>query len=332
MSKNVEQTEKKEPVMTPRKTAVTPAEKKAQIFRVGFVLVLLLVMIATPIVINRLSNNNEQATPDLVVGLIETSNDEMYRLLNDNSGVGVFLYVGMSTCPFCQQFEPILNETLEYLGKGLLHYEVDTATLLDDDSQMTMVEIMTAMVEQTNWAWEGGVPALIYMVDGEIINFVVGVQSKENIIEFFNMDHFADRTWNLPPEEVVWVTAYQLNYVSSEDMADILSDESGVGFFVYIGTPHCPFCQQFEPILAETLAYLEAELRYFQVHHPELIANHELTQEVFEMLNELAGPLGWGGGVPVMMYFLDGQVIDILSGVQTQEAVIEFFDRNGGLN
>ena len=277
--------------------------------------------------------NNENNEPELVVGLIETSNNEMYRLLNDDSGVGVFVYVGMSTCRFCQEFEPILQETLEYLDKGLLHYEVDSAVLFDDESEMTMVEIMTNMIEQTDWAWEGGVPALVYLVNGEVINFVIGVQPKESIIEFFNMDHFNDRTWNIIPEPEASVPqSSQLTYVSSEDMAEILADESGTGIFVYIGTPNCPFCREFEPILNETLMYLDETLRYFQVHDPVLTANTELTAQVFETLNELAGPLGWSGGVPVMMYFLDGQVIDVMTGVRQRDAILEFFERNGGLN
>jgi len=139
----------------------------------------------------------EVLEPDGLVGLIETNNDEMYAILNDTSGVGIFVYVGMSTCPFCHEFEPILTETLEYLGRGLYHFEVDTAALLDDQSIMTMFEILMMMIEQTDFAWEGGVPAMIYLVDGEVINFMVGVKTKEEIIEFFEMDHFNDRTWNI---------------------------------------------------------------------------------------------------------------------------------------
>ena len=274
-------------------------------------------------------NSNEQT-----VGLIEASNNDMYNLLNDDSNTGTLIYIGLSTCPFCHEFEPILIETLEYLEKGLLHYEIDTAAALDDESEMTMHDIMTTLVEQTDWAWTGGVPALVYMFNGEVINFTVGVQPKERIIEFFNMDHFNERTWHLvpEPEELLWETGTQLTYVSSEDVAEILGDMSGTGTFVYIGTPHCPFCREFEPILNETLVELGVTLRYFQVHDPILTANQELTAEIFDTLMELAGPIGWGGGVPVVMYFSNGQVIDIISGVQQREVILDFFERNGGIN
>ena len=297
------------------------------------ILAALLLMVIGLFLVGCNTTSDTNGTGSDAIGLIEASNNDMYHLLNDDSGVGVLLYVGLSTCPFCHQFEPILTETLAYLEKGLLHYEVDTAALLDDESDMTMNEIMMILIEKTDWAWNGAVPALVYLVDGEVVNFTVGVQPKESIIEFFNMDHFNERTWHIvpEPEELLWETSPQLTYVSTEDVAEILGDMSGTGTFVYIGTPHCPFCREFEPILNETLEYLGAELRYFQVHDPVLTANQELTTEVFDTLMELAGPIGWGGGVPVVMYFSNGRVNDIISGVVQRDVILEFFERNGGL-
>lgn len=273
----------------------------------------------------------EVVEPDGLVGLIETNNDEMYAILNDTSGVGIFVYVGMSTCPFCHEFEPILTETLEYLGRGLYHFEADTAALLDDESIMPMFEILMMMIEQTDFAWEGGVPAMIYLVDGEVINFMVGVKTKEEIIEFFEMDHFNDRTWNIVIEvdvdQVDWLPEVGLTYVTSDELYDILADMSNTGFFVYIGTPSCPFSQQFEPILVETLEELNLGLRYWQVDNAFEV-EEELANEVF---SNMLGQTRWNGGVPVIKFIANGHIVDFLSGVQESETVIEFFERNGGL-
>ena len=263
--------------------------------------------------------------------LHEISNDDMYAILNDTSGEGIFVYIGMSTCPFCQEFQPILSETLEYLNRGLYHFEADTAALIDDESIMPMFEILTSMIEQTDGAWEGGgVPAMIYLVDGEVINFMVGIRTKEEVIEFFEMDHFNDRTWNIVVEvdvdQVDWLPEVGLTYVTSDELYDILADMSNTGFFVYIGTPSCPFCRQFEPILVETLEELNLGLRYWQVDNAFEV-EEELANEVF---SNMLGQTRWNGGVPVIKFIANGHVVDFLSGVQDSEAVTEFFERNNG--
>ena len=43
------------------------------------------------------------------------------------------------------------------------------------------------------------------------------------------------------------------------------------------------------------------------------------------------GQTRWGGGVPVIKFIANGHIVDFLSGVQESETVIEFFERNGGL-
>jgi len=269
--------------------------------------------------------------PELVVGLIETTNNQMYHLLNDTSGVGIFVYVGMSTCPFCHQFEPVLIETLEYLGRSVYHFEADTAALLDEDSIMTMFDILTSMIEQTNHEWGGHVPAMIYLVDGEVINFMIGAREMDEIIEFFEMDHFNDRTWNIVIEVDVarfdWLPEVGLTYLENQEFYDLLADRNYTGFFVYIGTPACPFCQQFEPILVETLEELGLGLRYWQIDDA-FVVDEEFATEVFMIIFDQTQ---WNGGVPVIKFIANGHVLDFISGVQDSAAVIEFFERNGGL-
>ena len=186
-------TEKKQPVMTPRKTAVTPAEKKAQMFRVGFVLIILVAMLTAPAFINWLSNR--------------------------------------------------------------------------------------------------GIPT---------------------------------------PDGFNWLPQTGLTYLASEEMEVVLTDNSGEGIFVYVGTPLCPACQQFEPTLIATLEYLDLGLRYFQFHQAFEL-NEELTQQIIYEIDDLARPRGWEGGVPVVMLFVNGTVVEVLEGIHSQEEIIEFFERHGGL-
>ena len=118
----------------------------------------------------------------------------------------------------------------------------------------------------------------------------------------------------------------RLVYVGNSKMYEILNDDSGEGFFVYIGRPTCPHCAAFEPTLEETLRYLDQELFYYQLDLARA-ADAESEMTMAEIMGELEVT-----GVPRIVYIKDGLVIDALAGNRSQEDVISFFDENGGLN
>jgi len=82
-------------------------------------------------------------------------NSEMDEILNDDSGVGTFVYVGRPTCPFCVEFEPILVGVLEEKGQELLYFETDLANLEDSDRRVQIMEHLGL----------AGVPAIVYVVN-----------------------------------------------------------------------------------------------------------------------------------------------------------------------
>jgi len=188
MSKNFNKSAKKQPtnkpVMTPRKKPVTPQEKKAQWFRVGFVLVLLALMIATPAFINWLTRRNLDIDWLPTTGTSIITNDEMAQILEDDSDYGIFIYLGMASCPACQQFEPILHATLAELGLGLRHFQLEDAM---DEDQDVATELLAIISERATASWRdrGGVPVIKLFHNGRILDYLVGVQSQEAIINFF---------------------------------------------------------------------------------------------------------------------------------------------------
>ena len=110
--------------------------------------------------------------------LIYIGNSEMYEILNDTSDEGFFVYIGRPTCPHCQQFEPTLEEVLQYLDQELRYYETDLATLDDEESPMTRDEILTEI--------DGAaVPRIVYIENGVVIDALVGNQPQEYVIAFF---------------------------------------------------------------------------------------------------------------------------------------------------
>ena len=111
--------------------------------------------------------------------LVYVGNTEMYEILNDTSDEGSFVYIGRPTCPHCVEFEPTLEETLEYLGQELRYFQIDLAREEDDESEMTMAEIMDELGVT-------GVPRIVYIENGLVIDSLSGNQPKNNVISFFD--------------------------------------------------------------------------------------------------------------------------------------------------
>lgn len=131
--------------------------------------------------------------------------------------------------------------------------------------------------------------------------------------------------------EVNWLPNVGTTILTNQEMLAVLDDDTETGFFVYVGMAGCPACQQFEPILDDTLVELGLGLRHFQIEDA-MEEDEDVAVAIFEQLDQLGRVRGWEGTVPVIMYFAQGNVLDILSGIQPQEAITRFFERNGGLN
>ena len=125
------------------------------------------------------SDNGDNGENNDIARLFYVGNTEMYEIINDRTGEGFFVYVGRPACPHCAAFEPVLEETLEYLDQDLRYYQTDLAALGDDESEMTMAEIIGEL-DVT------GVPRILYIENGAVIDALSGNQPKENVLTFFD--------------------------------------------------------------------------------------------------------------------------------------------------
>ena len=126
-------------------------------------------------------NDNDDNDDDAAVEstrLVYVGNEEMYEILNDTSGEGFFVYIGRPTCPHCIAFEPTLEETLQYLDQELRYFQIDLAAEADDESEMTMAEILGEL-------GVAGVPRIVYIENGVAIDALSGNQAQEYVLEFF---------------------------------------------------------------------------------------------------------------------------------------------------
>lgn len=130
------------------------------------VIALIVVLIAVLVTLNVL-----QKTRLHVIG-----NSEMEAILDDDSGRGTFVYIGRPTCPVCNEFEPILEHTLKRLSQELPYYEADLARL--EDAQRSSV-IFNRLDGVT------GVPVIVYIENGQVVDALTGIHQQEAIQEFF---------------------------------------------------------------------------------------------------------------------------------------------------
>ncbi len=82
-------------------------------------------------------------------------------------GDGTFIiYAGRDTCPYCQQFVPVLMETSESLGVETI-YHIDTL----DPLNQTFVNDQNVTVTPTTFVFQGG----------ELVRVVIGYYNLEDI-------------------------------------------------------------------------------------------------------------------------------------------------------
>ena len=122
------------------------------------------------------TNDNQEVLPYVGVS-------EMQTILNSTSGEGTFVYIGRPTCPACQRYEPILRELLRDLDGSVAYFEIDRARETEADYEMTVTEI-NQIIGVT------GVPHLVFIRDGEVVDFadghtLLGGDSREVTLEFF---------------------------------------------------------------------------------------------------------------------------------------------------
>jgi len=114
-----------------------------------------------------------------------------------------------------------------------------------------------------------------------------------------------------------------LHEIGNDRFAEILTADGEAGIFVYIGRPTCQYCREFEPILEATLQELEMPMYYFQTAKARYDAEAGGEARMLELLAPLEIE-----GIPIVVYLVNGQVVDYIIGVHQQAEIIAFLGEN----
>jgi len=146
------------------------------------IVITIVALLAALVIIGTIQQNNVNNRPESarlpIIGV-----QEMQDILNDTSGRRFFVYVGRTSCPACQQFEPVFDEFLEEMDQSVPYFELDRVREEFPDE----VRVINAQLGLER------VPSLVFIQDGEV-TLIEGSEflrrnsdeTKENLREFFN--------------------------------------------------------------------------------------------------------------------------------------------------
>lgn len=113
----------------------------------------------------------------------------------------------------------------------------------------------------------------------------------------------------------------RLIYIGNAELEAILNDTSGQGTFVYIGSPTCPICNQFRPVVETVLGNLDAQLLYFETDSAAA-DDIDLVRELFERMGVF--------GTPTIVYLENGVVLELVNSLGEEE-LQSLFEQHDGL-
>lgn len=129
--------------------------------------------------------------------------------------------------------------------------------------------------------------------------------------------------------------ASELKYCDVKEPVELLQDIGMTEFttllndkeasIIYIARPGCGFCKQQEPIVEKIV-----EEQGLTVHY--LNTDNLSEDEFYSLVKVDTGLFGEDGkdfGTPTILVVKSGKILDAVVGYKEEEALLEFFDKNG---
>ena len=107
-------------------------------------------------------------------GLHEIGNPEFAEIIANTGNEGTFVYIGRPTCRYCRRLEPNLEQALQELELPMYYFETADARRIDENRMLELLEPLGIP----------GIPIIVYIVNGEVADYLIGVHSVGEIIEF----------------------------------------------------------------------------------------------------------------------------------------------------
>ena len=216
---------------------------------------------------------------------------------NFNGQENTLVYLGSSTCGYCSLLNPSLEDMAERYEFDYMYIDINemsSSYLRDILNDLNLSSVRT--------------PYLAIVANGEVVDTQNGYDDYNVIFEF------------LQENEIIAEDAeLNLNYIDYETYEKLLASKDKE--VIVVGQTTCGYCVQAKVILNDVVAEHEVEINY--IDFAKLDTDE---QEAFVDALEYFQEEDWG--TPIMMIVQDGEIVDMIEQLATEDEYIEFLEEN----
>ncbi len=141
------------------------------------------------------------------------------------------LYIGSESCPFCEQYDPVIEGLAQSENFDYLYIDLDA---LSSAEKNRFFGLLASIRPEDNF----GVPLTLLVANGSLIDELNGYNERAALKEFLvRNDFIANGDDSAKPNEEE--TNIELAPVVAEIEAALASPDKE---FIFVGSKTCPFC------------------------------------------------------------------------------------------
>lgn len=227
------------------------------------------------------------------------ASEELYNEFENafNSDKNTLVYLGSSTCGYCQLLNPSLEDMKE-------RYEFDYVYIDASEINSSYLNKILKELEISSL----GTPYLAVVSNGKVVDTQNGYYDYDVTFEFLQENEIIDKDAEL-----------LLNYIGYDEYEKLLNgNENSV---VVVGQSTCGYCVQAKIILNKIAEEKDVEINYLNISYLK-----EEEGEKFESSLDYFEDEQWG--TPLMLIVKDGELVDIIEQLVTEDEYIEFLEEN----
>ena len=237
-----------------------------------------------------------------IFGFALTESKASEKMYNDfeaafNGSENKLVYIGSSTCGYCQLLNPSLEDMKERYQFDYLY--IDAAEISSGYLKKILAKLELSSL---------GTPYLAVVSNGKVVDTQNGYSDYDITFEFLQNNKIIAEDQEL-----------LLNYIDYEEYEKLLkSDEKNV---IVVGQSTCSYCVQAKITLNEIVEENDITINYLNISY--------LTEEEGEKFESSLDYFEDSWGTPIMMIVKDGKIVDIIEQYVEKDEYVEFLEENG---
>lgn len=211
------------------------------------------------------------------------------------------IYIGSPTCGYCQQFAPVLKEITETYD---LKYEyLNTSEI----SGSTLTKLLNML------GTDASTPQIVVVKEGKVVNIQSGYTDREGFFKFLQDNGVISKDEKLEPTDA---NLNKIDYTAYDELIN-----SGEEEIIVVAQTGCTYCESAKPVLNTMAEEYDMDINWLNLT--------DLSEEDQTNLMNSLDIFNEDFGTPLIMIVKDKEVIDSITGFESQEKYEDFFKENG---